>query len=341
MNMRKQKVVFPNKFGALVQLVRTVLVNSLPGLLPTKADGSDGAHPFLTNLHAQNATLADDAVAENDKATLARENSQVKVGERDALARIITEQLRLLRDFLFSHYSDDFRKVGSLGFEVIQTKVRGASKPDVIIAGNFGSLIELSRLVYSQCLEQFPAGTQSFIDDNIYGGSAPAGDDPDGVGQATGAAGGGMSYADLKENADNAELLAREARVLREQSQVHIGNRNRMRTEMYAFLRSARDYAFTVTADDYSRVGQLGFEVVETSAIQVINDNEIETALAAAYRNILHSDCNENGVVNTACICGEFGVLSDECVLVTETDNTSTGTVQILDVAVNAGLLDP
>lgn len=254
----------------------------------------------------------------------AAEASQSALELRNVAFATLKDAIVRVRDMALAAHSDNPSAIGVYGFEVRQTRTSGTrSRPKVVIPVNpdqFIAMVDRVRLA---------------VDDAAVAGVAVAVsmkvvlDDPAVSSARTSAVNNNRLRLSKSEEAQRirAERLAGVEKVR-------------------ALLARVRDYGYgKFGPGNYEQISTLGFEV-QSSKSENRRAGRPSGSLGVVKRrgvfeNIRSSRCNVNGVIDTACIALVFGTESPEYEAVEATDGDGSGTVQILDVAVTLGLLDP
>ena len=325
---RKPRVVIPSKFSDLVVVHGIVLNLATDGMVPVPPNGVPVAHQYLIDLAAGpngNAASAA-AVGFNDTAVLKREESENAYSDRDDQIEFIREILRSLRDYFFALHSNDLNTIGRYGFTVIQRNSFGDQKPEVELPSSASAILDLARRVDATVKSAFAVGDDGIVDSFVYSATNQT----------------GVMLFDAITSANEFHIIGRTAS---EASQIATARRNTEAAKLTKFLRSARDFAFAVTTDDFGRVSELGFEVYQsTAAPSDGDDGPTQAELSAAYTSIEQSPCNVNGLVDNTCVLETFGPSSVEWYLVETVHDGAPEpgtTSSILDLASAANQLDP
>lgn len=330
---RKPRVVIPSKFDDLILVFQSIMPNCEEGLVPRLPGDVEPDHAFLRTIFESGPVGFGDggsdlAVSLNNDAIAAQEASENFYASRDVHLANLTEQLRALRDYFFALESDNLNSLGKYGYTVLQRGSRGDQKPEVVIPTNTSSLIDLGRRVSTVLGTMFSdveadPNYDAFVAMYVATGNNPTGE----------------SMGDSIDGATNDHI---QGRSKSEESQNAIARRDVQAEGIRKSLRKIRDYCFAVTSDDFGRVSEIGFEVIQTGSPDPDPDDPYTPEQKGdGYTNIENSSCNDGGTVNNNCVVNTFGADSVEYWLVLEVNegfDPIPATSSLLDIAAVAGL---
>ena len=310
MNNRKPKVVIPGPFAAFMAVAISVR-ESIAG----------HANARLLAKHDPLDVAIDEAQTHDQQRLSSSEASQASREVRDSALANLKNAFRQARDMALSIDPLNPSVAGRFGFTVIQSGTAGT--------------LRRARVLFPTNIDAFLSGLRRVIDavDDLAAAGDPVAVDMKVVLDAVAA------------DANSAETSNNEFRTSYEAAQRSRVLRDRQCAIIRNTLASIRDIGFGLFGPgNYEEVSTLGFEVQSDATQNQTSGPAVGSggnARVSTFGNIQGSDCNVNGVVNVACIGNEFGIPSEEYTAVSDTDEDGNGSVQILDVAVTLGLVDP
>lgn len=323
MNRRKPKVLIPRNVDSFLPVLFSVAE-----AVEVQANGI-GPAAILTDFFDQldsgaggNGQYFEEITNHENERIAQKEASEAAISARNVARETLKDALYQVRDMALSLHQGNPSEIGRYGFEVRQSKTAGTqSTARVVIPSNPDGFFAL----YSR-VKTILDGLDEVADPTISGLK--------GVVQEGSAVAAFNTFRDKSAEALVASEASQSAKVRRDRELEAARN----------ILINIRNHAFGQTGPgNYEDVSLYGFEVQSDATQNVVSGRaaaNIRAAKRGTFGNIQGSECNVNGVIDVVCIGLTFGTDSDEYEAVTTTDTDSSGTVQILDVAVTLGLLD-